>query len=210
MGMSRTPAKLLARDLFPGRVYKFNFKGKNKKTPYRFEGTTWDNDAREGYTFQQLGGKNERLTWAQAIVTRFIDCEVVAPEPERAELQEPIGQPISPLAAEEQISQKTAGESGEVASTDATLTDPSGTLASFREIEKQVYDKLDELADDFQALTRRFEDELLPIVDRAQSYLSIQGSMHVPGIGLPPWPEWRDAFLRRLKIKMSPANCNAS
>lgn len=111
--------------------------------------------------------------------------------------------PTTSAPVEEKISQNTVGDSGEVVTNDATLASPNETLASFHEVEKQIYDKVDELADGFQALMQRFEDELLPLVDRAQAYLSIHGSMHVLGIGLPSWPEWRDAFLKRLKIKMS-------
>jgi hypothetical protein len=76
-------------------------------------------------------------------------------------------------------------------------------MTAFLAVETQVYAKVDELTDVYQALQRRFEVELLPLVDRAQAYLSIHGSMHVPGMGLPPWAEWRDAFLNKLQIKMS-------
>ena len=132
-------------------------------------------------------------------------------QPDIAPTQPPAGEadPLTVLApatagpVEEKIFLKTTGDTCEVAPVGATIADPSETLASFHEVEKQVYDKLDELADDFQALMRRFDDELLPIVDRAQAFLSTHGIMHVPGIGLPPWPEWRSAFLKKLKMKMS-------
>jgi hypothetical protein len=68
------------------------------------------------------------------------------------------------------------------------------------ELDAEVYTKADELVGDYQALMQRFNDELLPIVDRVQAFLSQRGSMHIPG--LPSWTSWRDAFLKNLQKKM--------
>jgi hypothetical protein len=110
--------------------------------------------------------------------------------------------------SEGKISQDTPPNSCELASIDASqdvVSTPAEVLAEFQLVHDAVYNKVDELADDYKALMLRFDSELLPLVDRAQSYLSQRGSMYVPGIGLPSWSEWCESFLKRLNIKMSPS-----
>jgi hypothetical protein len=109
---------------------------------------------------------------------------------------------------EDKNSQNTPRNSCELGSNDLSQpVEPTAAevLAAFQLLHEAAYAKADELGDDYRTLMRRFDEELLPLVDRAQAYLSERGSMHVPGIGLPQWSDWRDAFLKRLKVKMSPA-----
>lgn len=187
------PAILGASDLVIGHFYRFKFEGTRGVQPYEFLGCIERTRQRERrYRFRQAGTGASWIAVA-SMVTRYLICEEPA------------------TSAPEKISPKTPGDSGEVAPFGATLDpnpdpnpDPSVALAAleeFRQLDKEAYDKADELGEEFQALMRRFDDELLPLVDRMQAFLSIHGSMHIPG--LPSWGEWRSAFLKKLKTKMS-------
>ena len=105
-------------------------------------------------------------------------------------------------SAVEIISQETPSNSCELDSIEPSLTDAEKETAvsEFQKLDAWVDDKTDELMDEFQDLMHRFNNELLPPVDRMQAFLSQRGSMHIPG--LPSWSSWRDSFLAKLQKKM--------
>ena len=132
-------------------------------------------------------------------------------------MEVPIKQPMLPPAgnadslagvgpatsAAEIISEESTDNSGEVVPNGASLTDAEIEVAleEFEKLDKEAFEKADELADAYQEVVRRFMDELLPIVYRAWEFLSQRGAMHIPG--LPLWSVWRDRLLARLTVKMS-------
>lgn len=135
-----------------------------------------------------------------------------------ATASQPIEQPMLPAAAgadslagvgpatsaAEKISLETPRDSCELGSIEPSLTDAEQKAAvdGFLKLDAEVYTKTDELTDEFQDLMGRFNDELLPIVDRMQGFLSQRGNMRGVIPGLPSWTSWRDAFLNNLQKKM--------
>lgn len=109
---------------------------------------------------------------------------------------------VPATSAAEIISQETSQDSCELGSIEPSLTDAEkkDALSEFQTLDAEVYSKADALAGEYQALMDRFNDELLPLCDRVQTFLSQRGSMHIPG--LPSWTSWRDAFLKSLQKKM--------
>jgi len=103
-------------------------------------------------------------------------------------------------SAAEIISQKTPRESCGLGSPEPSLHDPLAVMQEFQALDKDAYDKADELAGEYQKLMGRFDDELLPLADRMQSLLSQRGLMHVNG--MPSWTEWRDKFIHYLQKNM--------
>lgn len=173
--------KFRAADLLPGHVYRFNLKGKYGCAPYTFLERTADGT----YKFKQLGtGYDWRV--AATIVTRYLAGE----EPDAA------------TSAAEIIFQETPSDSCELGSNEPSLTDAEkkATVDEFSELDKEVYTKADELADEYQTLMERFNGELLPLCDRMQSLLSQRGFMHIPG--LPSWSKWRDRLIAYLQQRM--------
>jgi hypothetical protein len=173
--------KFRAADLLPGHVYRFNLKGKYGCAPYTFLERTADGT----YKFKQLGtGYDWRV--AATIVTRYLAGE----EPDAA------------TSTAEKISQETPSDSCELGSIEPSLTNAEQKAAvdEFLKLETELYTKADDLADEYQTLMQRFNDELLPLCDRMQAFLSQRGAMHIPG--LPSWTSWRDRFLTTLQKKM--------
>jgi len=134
-----------------------------------------------------------------------------------ATLSQPIDQPTFPpmgdadssagvgqaTSAAEKNSQESTDNSGKVVPNGASLTNAEieAALEEFEKLDKEAFEKADELADAYQEVVRRFKDELLPIAYRAWEFLSQRGAMHIPG--LPLWTVWRDRLLARLTVKMS-------
>jgi len=110
---------------------------------------------------------------------------------------------VPATSAAEIISEESTDNSGEVVPNGASLTNAEieTALEEFEKLDKEAFEKADELADAYQEVVRRFKDELLPIVYRAWEFLSQRGAMHIPG--LPLWTVWRDRLLARLTVKMS-------
>jgi hypothetical protein len=224
--------KLRAADLLPGHLYKFNLKGKYGAHPYKFIGRKADGTYEFEQLdpgFEWADGSSVRYVWAVAatIVTRYLIGEVLREQRQHGAVPDddfpegPSGffdalcaddDPVlyaevmaaRAAAAAEIISSKTSDNSGEVASSEATLD-----LQKFEALDTEIFvdiedwtGKVKPLMDELKALKQDFRDRILPKIYAMWEFLSQRGEMHVAGNLLPKWGDWRDECIDALKKKM--------